>query len=352
MSADASSREISHRPLRTLYGAAAFVIVTAGVQAAAGIVTPVLLAGFLAIIFAPALFALRGRGIPNLLAIPLLAAPVVLAAVMLSLLLDSSFATLQRNLGTYQRRLEDRKQEILGSLRKLGAEIPADISFGELDPSQIGRWTTQAMPVLRNIVTVTVLVMVLLLITLLEAAGLGHKLKALGVESTGGVGRAREILTKVRYYLMLKTFTSALTGVLLFVMLWLLGIDFPLLWGCFAFALNYVPTIGSIVAAIPPVTLAWIMNGGPTALVVAAGYTIINVVIGNVLEPIWMGKGVGLSPLVVLLSLLFWGFVLGPIGMLLSVPLTMTCKIILEADSSTRWLAILLGPNSGGDARN
>jgi AI-2 transport protein TqsA len=117
-----------------------------------------------------------------------------------------------------------------------------------------------------------------------------------------------------------------------------------MLWGLLAFALNYVPNIGSIIAAVPAVLLSIVQLGVLKALVVAAGYAGINMVMGSFLEPRFMGRGLGLSTLVVFLSLLFWGWVLGPVGMLLSVPLTMTAKIALESRDDTRWIAVLLGP--------
>ncbi|MEJ2153549.1 MAG: AI-2E family transporter, partial [Gemmatimonadota bacterium] len=117
----------------------------------------------------------------------------------------------------------------------------------------------------------------------------------------------------------------------------------PVLWGLLAFLLNYIPTIGSFIAAIPAVMLGFIQFGLGRALIAAAGYAVINIVIGNLLEPRVMGKGLGLSTLVVFLSLLFWGWVLGPVGMILSVPLTMTIKIALQNSSRTRWVAVLLG---------
>jgi predicted PurR-regulated permease PerM len=114
-----------------------------------------------------------------------------------------------------------------------------------------------------------------------------------------------------------------------------------------AFALNYVPNIGSIIAALPPVLLAIIQVGFFKAMIIAAGFVVINVVIGSVIEPRFMGRGLGLSTLVVFLSLLFWGWVLGPVGMLLSVPLTITAKIALDSREESRWIAVLLGPESG-----
>jgi predicted PurR-regulated permease PerM len=108
--------------------------------------------------------------------------------------------------------------------------------------------------------------------------------------------------------------------------------------------LNFVPTIGSIIAAIPPVLLALVQLGPFAAIAVGVGYLVLNVVMGSAIEPRFMGRGLGLSTLVVFLSLVFWGWVLGPVGMLLSIPLTMTAKMALEASPSSRWLAQLLSP--------
>ena len=119
-------------------------------------------------------------------------------------------------------------------------------------------------------------------------------------------------------------------------------VDYPLLWGLLAFLLNYIPNLGSIIAAVPTVLLTLVQLGWSAALIVFAGYSVVNVVIGSFIEPRFMGKGLGLSTLVVFLSLVFWGWVLGPVGMLLSVPLTMTLKIALESSEENRWLAKLL----------
>jgi len=133
------------------------------------------------------------------------------------------------------------------------------------------------------------------------------------------------------------------TGIAIGIWLWLLEIDYALLWALLAFLLNYVPNIGSIIAAIPAVLLALIQFGMGASLITALGYAVVNLVIGSFIEPKFMGRGLGLSTLVVFLSLVFWGWVLGPIGMLLSVPLTMILKIALQSNDDTRWIAIILG---------
>jgi AI-2 transport protein TqsA len=158
------------------------------------------------------------------------------------------------------------------------------------------------------------------------------------------LARFDNFVGNVKHYMAIKTLISLATGTFVAILLAIIGVNYAILWGLLAFALNYVPNIGSIIAAVPAVLLAIVQLGVLKALVVAAGYVGINIIMGNFLEPRFMGRGLGLSTLVVFLSLLFWGWVLGPVGMLLSVPLTMTAKIALESRDDTRWIAVLLGP--------
>jgi predicted PurR-regulated permease PerM len=125
-------------------------------------------------------------------------------------------------------------------------------------------------------------------------------------------------------------------------MLLVLGVDFALLWGVAAFLLNYIPNIGSLIAAIPPILLALVQFGVGKTLIVAAGYLVVNIVVGSIIEPRVMGRGLGLSTLIVFISLVFWGWVFGPVGMFLSVPLTMVVKIALDSQEETRWIAVML----------
>ena len=140
-----------------------------------------------------------------------------------------------------------------------------------------------------------------------------------------------------------------LIGLAAGLLTWALGVDFPLLWAMLAFLLNYIPTIGSIIAAVPAVLIALVQLGPGEASAVAIGFVGINMVFGNIIEPRLMGFGVGVSPLIVFIGLFFWGWVFGPMGMLLSVPLTMTLKLALESDKRTRWIAILIGSERDAD---
>ena len=155
-----------------------------------------------------------------------------------------------------------------------------------------------------------------------------------------------KFLISVKEYLAIKTLVSMGTGGVITLWLYILGVDHYMLWGVVAFLLNYIPNIGSIIAAVPAVLLALVQLGAPAAGLTGLGYIVVNTVMGNMVEPRYMGKGLGLSTLVVFLSLVFWGWLLGTVGMLLSVPLTMILKIALEYNPDTRWLALLL---SGDD---
>jgi len=147
--------------------------------------------------------------------------------------------------------------------------------------------------------------------------------------------------------LVIKTLISAAEALAIWLWLLILGVDYPLLWGTLVFLLNYVPNIGSLIAALPVVLLALVQLGVGSALLTVLGFVIVNIILGNLIEPKVMGKGLSLSTLVVFLSMVFWGWVLGPIGMILSVPMTSLVKIALESYKDTRGVAIMLGSDTG-----
>jgi AI-2 transport protein TqsA len=198
---------------------------------------------------------------------------------------------------------------------------------------------------LGGVLTNTFFVFLTFVFILSEAAGFPNKLRALSKGSDADLSRYSEITAGVNRYLGIKTLTSLVTGLAITFWLMVQGVDFPVMWGVFAFLFNYIPNIGSIIAAVPAVMLALVQLGPVPAAFAGLGFLIVNTVMGSVIEPRVMGHKIGLSALVVFLSLAFWGWVLGPVGMLLSVPLTMAVKIALGGKTSTLWLSILLGSN-------
>ena len=158
-------------------------------------------------------------------------------------------------------------------------------------------------------------------------------------------------MTEIERYMLIKTLISLATGALVGTWLFILGVDFPILWGFLAFLLNYVPNVGSTLASVPAVLLAFVQLGMWRAVLAAAGYMVVNFVLDNVVETKLMGRKLGLSTLVVFLSLILWGSLLGPVGMVLCIPLTMTLKFACQQNEGTEWLAMLLGPEVPARAR-
>ena len=193
-----------------------------------------------------------------------------------------------------------------------------------------------------SVLSNVLIVVVTTALVLFEATELGTKLQVAFGHSDGSswVATAGD---KVQRYLAIKTVFSLITGVLLGCWTAALGLDFAVLWGLIAFVFNFVPALGSIVAAVPPVLLALLTLGPGHALAIAVGYIVVNVSIGNFFEPRLLGRRLGLSPFVVIASLLFWGYIWGPAGMLIGVPMTVILKLVLESSPQTRWLAVLLG---------
>jgi predicted PurR-regulated permease PerM len=224
--------------------------------------------------------------------------------------------------------------------------VPIDISL-LADALPLGSLLTLAGSALRSLGAVLsngFLIILTVIFILAEAASFYPKLRAVLANPDRDLAHFGRITGTMNRYIAIKTSVSVLTGILVTSFLWILDVDFPVLWGLVALLLNFIPTIGSIIAGIPPVLLALVQLGPAEAGLVVLGFFLVNTIVGNVLEPRYMGQGLGLSALIVFVSLIFWGWLFGPVGMLLSVPLTMSAKIALEASPSTLWLARLLAP--------
>lgn len=333
--------------MRSLLIAAAIVVVIAGMKASQPIVLPLLGAAMIAILFVPAIAWLQEKRLPDWLALSIVLVGVLAAFALVTVGVGRSVVGFKEALEGYQEQLALRYGNLLGTIE---ANLPESVDLSldtvqrELDPgkalSLAGDFVGAAADLLSN----TFLIVLTVMFILGEAAGFPRKLAAAFPRDREIEGESHEAVDAIRSYLRIKTELSLATGGLAGVLVAVLGVDFPILWGAVAFAFNFVPNIGSIVAAIPPLLLAFVQFGWQRALVVAAGYAVINTVIGNVLEPRLMGRKLGLSSLVVWLSLVFWGWVWGPVGMLLSVPLTMLVKLLLERSDDLRWVAVLLGP--------
>lgn len=329
--------------VKFLIVAAAFVVVTAGLKAAAPLLVPFLLALFVALISAPPLFWLQDRGVPRGFSLLLVVAGIVGIGFVLTALISQSVNEFYAAMPAYQKSMQQHLGGLEAWLTGIGIDIPEDFVRETIDTQAVFRLTSGLLLGLSTMVTSLFFIMLMAIFILSEASSFPSKIRRI-VSTEDSISAVGTFIDDVKRYIFLKTVISLGTGV--FVALWLafFGVDQYVLWGLLAFLLNYVPNIGSIIAAIPAVILAFIQGGFDLALWAVVGYVLVNVVVGNLLEPAVMGKGLGLSSLVVLLSLVFWGWVLGPVGMLLSIPLTMMVKIGLEGNEQTRWVSVLLGP--------
>lgn len=327
---------------------ACFVIVIAGMRAANAILVPFLLSVFIAIICAPPLFWMQRKGVPNGLAVLSVLIVIMVIGSLLGGLVGTSVNDFSKALPTYQIRLTAKTTEFLSWLKGMGFHVSPQIIAEYLDPAKALNMAANTLSGLSKVLKDVFLILLTVIFILLEASGFPKKLQASLSDPESSLSRFNELTTSVNRYLGIKTLFSLLTGISIGIWLAVLGVDYPLLWGVLAFLLNYVPNIGSIIAAVPAVLLALIQLGTSLALMTCVGYLVVNIAVGSILEPKYMGRGLGLSTLVVFLSLVFWGWVLGPVGMVLSVPLTMITKIGLDSSDDTRWIAVMLGPVPAG----
>jgi predicted PurR-regulated permease PerM len=329
---------------RFLFIAASFVVVIAGMRAASSVILPFLVAIFLAMISLPLLNWLQGRRVPKWLA--LLITLVVLIGLVIAIvaLVGNSIKEFTDAAPRYRAKLTAMSSNLLAWLQERGVRVSGEMIGDWFDPGRTFDLVSGTLLGVTAVLSNVFLVFLTIGFILLEAAGFQAKLRAAFGWQEGSERSAR-IRSEVQRYLAFKTLVSLATGSVIGAATAVIGVDFPLLWGGLAFLLNYVPNLGSIIAAIPPTLLALVQLGPGHALAVMLVFVAVNVTLGNIVEPRLMGRKLGLSTLVVFLSLVFWGWVWGPIGMLLSVPLTMILKIMLENTEDLRWVAVLLDDN-------
>lgn len=339
---ETESQPSSGRSGRALLAAAAVVIVIAGLKLGASILAPFALALFLAFLSFPLVFWLLGKGWPSWLATLGTMAANFLVVGTLVFLAYVSVGDFDKSLPIYKQKTVDLYQSSHIWLQKQAWFDAAQLSPDLVKPEAVFDFTSKGLVSLVGILSNTALIFVIMVFAILEAASFPGKLRVILGHSDGDPERFHAIVREIVQYLWVKTLVSVATGLFVGIGAWIVGVDFPVLWGLLTFILNYIPTIGSILPAIPSVLLALVQLGWTSALAFLGVTVAANLIFGSVVEPMMMGKRLGLSTLVVTLSLVFWGWLWGPIGMLLSVPLTMVIKIVVGNIPDVKWIAILL----------
>ncbi len=341
-----SRNQSSNNTSQVLIILASFVIIVAGMKAAESLVVPFLLATFITIITSPPLIWMQKKKIPKGLALLLIILIFLSIIFLVGVLIGTSITDFSSNLPFYEAKLKSQTEGLVSWLIANNF-IKSDFQILKvINPSSALQIVGNALNQLSSLFADGFLILFTVIFMLLEISSLPKKLLKVFLKPDESMKRVTTVYRKINKYIGIKTLISLGTGFLVYFFLLFMGVDYPLLWAVLAFLLNFIPTIGSMIALIPPVLLSVVQIGLTEALIVLFGFLVINTIMGNILEPKFMGKGLELSTLVVFLSLVFWGWVLGPVGMLLSIPLTITIKIALESSPETRWFAVMLGPET------
>lgn len=327
---------------RFLWVSACIVVVIAGMKAAEPILVPFLLSLFIAVICTPPFTWLQNKRVPMPVALLVIMSIVVCSTIGVGLVVSATVSEFSADLPKYQERLTLLSHGLFGRLADFGLPLDYSIMKESFNPSVAFSVVGNTLASFGNLMSNAFLILLTVTFILVEESVFAAKFKQ-GYISQKSLKAINNFTDGVHQYMAIKTLISLLTGLFIVCWLWFLGVDYFVLWGLLAFLLNFIPTLGSILAAIPAVLLALVQLGVGEALLTGAGFLFVNIFMGNIVEPRAMGRGLNLSALVVFLSLVFWGWVLGPVGMLLSIPLTMTVKIALENFDDTRWLATILG---------
>lgn len=326
---------------------ASVVVILAGARYAANVLVPFLLAVFIAIICASFINSLKARGLPRWLALCIVLSLFFGLLLLMFLLLGTATNSFIGALPGYEAKIDALVASWATWLSGYGIEIGTDAINGLFDPATVLGYFRGFLSGLGGVLSNLLLILLAVIFMLADAPGFNAKVAHSNSRKQAGYLSAFNDLTlAMNGYLVAKTMISLVTGILIWFGLWALDVRFSILWGFLAFALNFVPNIGSIIAALPAVLLSLVeVDLLLTGLIILL-YAAVNILIGNIVEPRWLGQRLGLSTLSVFLSLIFWGWMFGPVGMFLSVPLTMSLKFLAARNRETAWLSMLLANSS------
>lgn len=333
---------MTDRKLMTYLVAVPSVVITlTGMKAASTIIVPLLLAFILATIAGSFILYLQGRGLPRWFSMLLVLLAVILLVIGMGLFVSSAAIEFSDRIPYYEARFLEIINQLLITLNDRGIALEKSELLHPWSPMMIMGYLAGFLTSLQLVLAESFMILILVVFLLFNQELFFQKMHLLidDYHSQQLLGRFSE---QINRYVLIKSTVSALTGMSVAAGLYLMGVEHALLWGVMAFMFNFVPNVGSIIAAVPPMLLALANHGLVMSLWVGVFFLVINVVFGVMVEPRITGKGLGLSSVAVLLSLIFWGWILGPVGMVLSIPLTIMAKVACDLNPRTRWISILL----------
>lgn len=334
---------IKQNPLyNTLLVGASLVLIVAGLRASAPIVSPFLLAFFLATLLYPAYQRLLQRGIPTWLAVSLMILGVTLIGSGLIALLWVSIEQLRSNLWFYTNRLLAQRRSLEDLLSLIGVDAPTLISQEVLNRQLLISTAASLLTNLGSLLFTSVFVLITTIFLLLQTHHLRERLAQEWGPNSFISAQIVEVAQRIARFFAIRVRVNLIVAIGITLWLLILGVDLALLWGILAFFLGFVMYVGLFIAAVPPVLLALAESGLLWALLAGVGILVINMSVENVVAPAMMAQGLNLAPVVVLMSLVFWSWVLGPLGLILAIPLTVIVVMVLAGNAETRWLIVLL----------
>lgn len=328
-----------------LLGAAAAVIVVVGMYAAQWLIGPLLLALIIVIAVSPLQSWLRRHGWPAWAATLSLVVVIYGALLLLTMFLVASVSQLSALLAQNAAKAQQVVASLTAALARVGLDpAQARSTAGSADLSKLAASLGGLLAGLGSVLSSLVFILALLLFLTAESSGIGRRMAMIEDERPHMIAALEGFVRGTRNYLIVTTVFGAIVAVLDGVALWIMGIPLVVLWAVLAFITNFIPNIGFIIGLVPPALLALLTGGWQLALVVVVVYCVLNMVIQSLIQPRFIGDSVGLSATVTFLALLFWAWVLGPLGALLAIPVTLLVKAVLvDADPRARWVEALLG---------
>lgn len=321
---------------------ASFVVIVAGIKLASEVVVIIFLAVFISSIFSSLLKFFQKRKIPKLLSYFFILILVFFISLMFTYVINISLKDFLINLPIYEEKFRNIILNFVHIIQTYNIEIDKTKIIDSLNFGSFFGITTNIIGSISTFLSKFLLVIIGVAFILAESKSFQTKLKVIFKNNAKKLEHFNLFSYNIQKYFVVKTFTSFLTGFIITLMLYFFDVDYPILWGVIAMLFNFIPVVGSIIASIPAILLAFMNLDLTTTIWVIVLYVIINISISNILEPKLMGRELGLSPLIIFFSLIFWGYILGIVGMFLAVPITMTLKIAFDSNKNTYWLGILM----------
>ncbi|MDV7242823.1 MULTISPECIES: AI-2E family transporter [Rhodococcus] len=332
------------RGLIVILGLAALVVTVAGIQVAASIVGPIFLALMLTVAVHPLPEWLYRKGVPGWLAT--IAAIVVVNSILLVLVLSlalsvAQLATLLPEYADDFTGLIDDAQSFLNSNGVNSTD--AQTLLSQVDYGKVFGLVEGILQAMLGVFSNLLFVLALLLFMAVDGSSYGSRMSIVTQMRPDIATALTAFSAGTRKYLIVSTVFGLIVAVIDTAALWALGIPLPILWGLLSFITNYVPNVGFVLGLVPPALLALLAGGPGLMLTVIVVYSVINVIIQSVIQPKFVGDAVGLSVTFTFLSLVFWTWILGPLGAILAIPLTLMAKaLLIDIDPSTRWVNTIL----------